>query len=284
MENKEANPKCPTCGGSKKICPNCGGSQNTCGCDEQTITTTKTRWIPCPDCEEMPESQEPETQEGYGYCSKCQSFTPHHKGQCYGDKCKESQGSGMTVFIATSWGAHNTDIHGVFTEEKLGEAFLAQAGLEDIIGCGVTEWEVQTSQEPIPQGWEKEMGENLEKYGKVYNPNESDEPEGQESGLAESDYMSIEQREKFEAGHVPEKVEASELAKRARRAIADIVVAAPDDEQAVKEAMKILYKACDRLEAAEEENITTKEIARAEVKDLQEEIKQLKAKLEALKE
>ena len=80
-----------------------------------------------------------------------------------------------------------------------------------------------------------------------------EKPKSREPGMAESDYMSIEQRKKFEAGHVPEKVEASELAKRARRAIADIVVAAPDDEQAVKEAMKILYKACDRLEAAEKE-------------------------------
>ena len=31
------------------------------------------------------------TCEGYTWCSKCQSITPHHKGHCYGDKCKESQ-------------------------------------------------------------------------------------------------------------------------------------------------------------------------------------------------
>ena len=59
------------------------------------------------------------------------------------------------------------------------------------------------SQEP------KDMGHfNKEEILETWN---NCEPESREPGLAESDYMSIEQREKFEAKNIPEKVETNKL-------------------------------------------------------------------------
>ena len=86
----------------------------------------------------------------------------------------------------------------------------------------------------------------------------ANKPESQEPGMAESDYMSIEQREKFEAGHVPEKVEpakpvsefVAELHKQVERYDVGI-----GSNSLIRD---MALEACDRLESAEKEMLLLK--------------------------
>ena len=58
--------------------------------------------------------------------------------------------------------------------------------------------------------------------------------------------------ESKEPDHIPEaekKVGTGEFVKKVKRAIVDLVTVAPDDEEAAREAIVVLYNACDRLEA-----------------------------------
>ena len=106
----------------------------------------------------------------------------------------------------------------------------------------------------------------------------AEKPESQEPGLAESDYMSIEQREKFEAKNIPEKVETSKFVGIDNQDLLEVYRTLFDSIPFIP--FSVAQELCNRLEAAEkdlavQERITVKQI---------EENKQLKAKLEAAEE
>ena len=100
-------------------------------------------------------------------------------------------------------------------------------------------------------------------------PECAEEPESQEPGLAESDYMSIEQREKFEAKNIPEKAETSSVVIGKIRAIinrvADEVPKGPVHSVCNKDVLWL----CDRLEAAEKENKRLTENALGTIKEIE---------------